>query len=117
MSTHPFASSRLSRHPFSESQEVDSLPAPSAAGYDRPDSILLGESAVVRRLRSQVQRIAPYFRTALLRGEIGSGKQLVARAIHALSVGAEGPFMVSNATALAEAIAAEAFSPLAASLL
>ena len=86
------------------------------------DPVLLGESLAIRRLRSQVQRIAPYFRTALIRGEIGSGKQLVARAIHALSPGADGPFIVANASALAESIAKgeptrSASSPTAASLL
>src|ERR1035441_7606240 len=70
------------------------------------DSILLGESVAVRRLRSQIQRIAPHFRTALIRGETGSGKQLVARAIHALSPGAAGPFIVTTASALVESLAA-----------
>jgi DNA-binding NtrC family response regulator len=69
------------------------------------DPVLLGDSVAIRRLRSQIQRIAPYFRTALIRGETGSGKQLVARAIHALSPGADGPFIVANASALAESIA------------
>jgi DNA-binding NtrC family response regulator len=120
MSIHHFASTR---HSFSELQ-ADDCPSPAQAidpaqfsGNDRSDSILLGDSSVVRRLRSQVQRIAPYFRTALLRGEIGAGKQFVARTVHSLSAGADGPFIISNATSLAEAIAAEASSPLAASLL
>lgn len=64
-------------------------------------SILIGESAAVRRLRSQIQRIAPYFRTALIRGESGSGKEQVARAIHALSPVGHGPFIVAHAGALA----------------
>jgi DNA-binding NtrC family response regulator len=66
------------------------------------DSILLGESVAVRRLRSQVQRIAPYFRMALIRGEIGSGKQMVGRALHARSPGADGPFVVASACRLDE---------------
>ena len=70
-----------------------------------------------RRLRSQIQRIAPYFRTALLRGETGSGKQLVARAIHALSPAADGPFIVANACSLAQSVAGGETSPSAASLL
>jgi DNA-binding NtrC family response regulator len=68
------------------------------------DPILLGESVAVRRLRSQIQRIAPYFRTALVSGEDGSGKQLVARVVHALSPGADGPFVVDCAARLAEYI-------------
>jgi len=111
-----FASLGLIRHPLSESQDEDGVRT-VASGPDRPDSILLGESLSIRRLRSQVQRIAPYFRTALIRGEIGCGKRDVGRAIHALSAGADGPFIVANATSLAEALTTESSSPLAASLL
>jgi DNA-binding NtrC family response regulator len=67
--------------------------------------VLLGESLAVRRLRSQIQRIAPYFHTALLCGETGAGKQLVARAIHALSPAADGPFIVANASSVAHSVA------------
>jgi DNA-binding NtrC family response regulator len=77
------------------------------------DWILLGESSAVRQLRSQIQRIAPYFRTALIRGETGTGKEFVARAIHALSPGADGPFIVADAAELAESLAVgEGASPL-----
>jgi DNA-binding NtrC family response regulator len=75
-------------------------------GRDRSAWALLGESVAVRQLRSQIQRIAPYFRTALIRGEAGSGKQAVARAIHALSPGGEGQFVVMDAAALADSAAA-----------
>jgi len=71
---------------------------------DRSDWALLGESVAVRRLRSQIQRIAPYFRTALIRGEAGSGKQAVARAIHALSPGGKGQFVVADAVGLADVV-------------
>lgn len=74
----------------------------------RPDSqapVLLGESVAVRRLRSQIQRIAPHFRIALIRGEMGCGKELVARAIHALSPGADGPFIAIDAGMLAGCVA------------
>lgn len=64
--------------------------------------MLLGSSVAARQLRSQVQRISPHFRIALIRGEAGSGKEYVARAIHALSGGVAGPFIVSEAAALAE---------------
>jgi DNA-binding NtrC family response regulator len=118
MSTNYLATAVQPRQAYSESQVDDSSREPARPPTDDPtDSILLGESLSIRRLRSQVQRIAPYFRTALLRGEIGTGKQVVARAIHALSAGAGGPFVVANATRLAESVAADASSPLAASLL
>jgi DNA-binding NtrC family response regulator len=69
------------------------------------EPVLMGESAAVRRLRSQIHRIAPYFRTALIRGETGAGKELVARCLHAGSPGANGPFIVVRAAALAEPMA------------
>jgi DNA-binding NtrC family response regulator len=48
------------------------------------------------RLRLQVQRVGPHFRTVLIRGEAGTGKRLVARALHRMSRAAEGPFVVSS---------------------
>jgi DNA-binding NtrC family response regulator len=77
--------------------------APPSNDQDAP--ILLGDSAAIRQLRSQIQRVAPYLRIALIRGEAGTGKQFVARAVHNLSSGAEGPFIVCDAAALAESIA------------
>ena len=80
--------------------------AKNAASSSDPDApILLGDSPAIRQLRSQIQRVAPYLRIALIRGEAGTGKQFVARAIHTYSSGAEGPFIVCDAEALAESIA------------
>ncbi len=55
---------------------------------------LVGEGAAMRRVRSQLQRIAPYFRVALITGEPGTGKETVARALHRRSTRASGPFIV-----------------------
>jgi DNA-binding NtrC family response regulator len=78
---------------------------PRSAVSDREvATILLGESAAVRQLRSQIQRVAPHLRTALIRGEIGAGKYLAARAIHALSSGADRPFVSCDASAIAASI-------------
>ena len=108
MSSNQFTSEERFLQPVAESQRPYSAGAAygSDSMHKRGDSILLGESVAVRRLRSQIQRIAPHFRTALIRGETGSGKQLVARAIHALSPGAAGPFIVTTASALVESLAA-----------
>jgi DNA-binding NtrC family response regulator len=73
--------------------------------------VLLGSSLAARQLRSQVQRIAPHFRVALIRGEAGSGKEHVARAIHALSGRVTGAFVISEAAALAQ-LRAERRSPM-----
>jgi len=103
MSSNHYISSSLPPNPYQPENDATGVQSGSRPGAH--DSVLLGDSLAVRRLRSQVQRIAPYFRTALIRGDIGVGKQLVGRAIHALSAGADGPFVVANARSLAEAIA------------
>ena len=58
---------------------------------------MIGESAAIRRLRLQVRRIGPHFRTVLVTGEAGSGKEMTARALHRMSAGASGPFVMSAA--------------------
>ena len=65
-------------------------------------AILEGDSPAIRALRAQLHRIAPYFRTALLRGEPGAGKHLVARALHASSPAARGPFISVSALEAAD---------------
>jgi DNA-binding NtrC family response regulator len=96
----------MASHSYNPPAPLSLVPPPArAAAAPFRSYALLGESPAVRRLRSQVQRIAPYFRTALIRGEAGTGKQLVARSIHALSPAAEGPFIIADAPALAESLA------------
>jgi two-component system response regulator HydG len=65
-------------------------PLPFPSGLDNEplsgiSTVLAGNSAAITRLRSQLRRIAPYFRTALLTGEQGCGDVAVARALHELS--------------------------------
>lgn len=55
---------------------------------------MVGNGPAISRLRLQIQRIAPHFRTALITGEPGTGKELVARGLHRLSPAAAGPFVV-----------------------
>jgi DNA-binding NtrC family response regulator len=54
---------------------------------------MVGTGPAMTRLRMQVQRLGPHFRTVVLSGEIGAGKEMVARALHRLSRGAAGPFV------------------------
>lgn len=48
------------------------------------------------RLRTRIHRLAPHFRTVLLRGEAGTGKTVTARILHRQSPGAAGPFVTCN---------------------
>jgi DNA-binding NtrC family response regulator len=67
----------------------------AAATEDTPE--LVGDSMPMQRLRLQIERIGPHFRTVLVRGEIGTGKELVARALHAKSDRAAMPLSVIHA--------------------
>jgi DNA-binding NtrC family response regulator len=72
-----------------------------------PAFTLVGDGATMRRLRLQVERMGPHFRTVLIRGEIGTGKELVARALHASSGVAGERFVVCHASLLNEEATAE----------
>jgi len=61
---------------------------------------LLGHSAPMRVIREMVEQVAPINTTILFRGESGVGKDLVARAVHAASPRADGPFVKVNCAAL-----------------
>jgi len=69
-----------------------------------PDRSLLGESAPMQALRSQVARIGPAVSNVLVTGESGTGKELVARAIHAASPRHGQPFVPINCGAIPEAL-------------
>jgi DNA-binding NtrC family response regulator len=82
------------RHSASNSRRTETLlsnrppqPIPSSHASDAIDAaqVLLGPSLAMSNLWSRLQRVAPYFRTALLTGESGCGQQAVARALHQLS--------------------------------
>src|SRR3990170_4361848 len=63
---------------------------------------IIGGSAVMEALRRQIAVAAPTNGRVLIQGENGSGKELVARAIHALSARRGGPFVEVNCAAIPE---------------
>jgi two-component system response regulator HydG len=65
---------------------------------------LVGQSAAMRRLYDLIERLALSPSPALVRGESGSGKELVARAIHEQGPRRERAFVAVNCTALPEAL-------------
>ncbi|QDT49588.1 sigma 54-interacting transcriptional regulator [Symmachiella dynata] len=67
-------------------------------------SELVGQSPAMHRLSLKIARIAPTDTTALIRGESGVGKELVARAIHFSSERRNGPFVCMNCAALSESL-------------
>ena len=60
------------------------------------DSILIGESLDMRRLREDIADIALSDAPVLILGETGTGKELVARALHNLGLRSGGPFVPVN---------------------
>ncbi|MBB5331454.1 sigma 54-interacting transcriptional regulator [Tunturiibacter gelidoferens] len=74
-------------------------PWPEGSGFE-----IVGYSAEIKRLRLQVRRIGPHFRTVLISGEAGTGKEQVARALHGMSHVADGPFVMCHGAVLEEAV-------------
>lgn len=66
----------------------------------RGTSALSGQSLAMRRLDGMILQVAPTETTVLLRGESGTGKEVTARAIHAASRRAQGPFVAVNCGSL-----------------
>ncbi len=63
---------------------------------------LVGASPALERVRETVTKVAPTSMTVLITGETGTGKELVARAIHRRSRRADRPFLAVNCAAFAE---------------
>ncbi len=68
------------------------------------ESELIGESSVMKEIEQQIARVAGTNATCLIRGESGSGKELVARAIHYSSQRRDGPIVCLNCAALTETL-------------
>ncbi|HWG46685.1 MAG TPA: sigma 54-interacting transcriptional regulator [Gemmataceae bacterium] len=68
------------------------------------ESELIGDSGVMKEIEQQIGRVAGTNATCLIRGESGSGKELVARAIHYSSPRKDGPFVCLNCAALTETL-------------
>jgi two-component system nitrogen regulation response regulator NtrX len=72
--------------------------AEPAAAHDA--SGMIGKSPAIQRLLADIQRVAPSQAKVLVTGENGSGKDLVAEAIHRLSKRADKPFVKLNCAAI-----------------
>jgi DNA-binding NtrC family response regulator len=90
-----------------------STPAQAHAVLERAGSMplrslalpeMVGESAGMREMARLVRLVAPRSATVLIEGETGTGKELVAKAVHRLSARAGKPFVVLNCAAIPETL-------------
>lgn len=65
-----------------------------------PEMELTGDSSVISALRAAIEKVAPTGSRVLITGAAGSGKEVVARMLHARSRRAEGPFVALNCAIL-----------------
>src|SRR5499425_2367056 len=72
----------------------------------REDVEITGTSPALRQVLGQVSRVAPTDSTVLITGETGTGKELIARAIHARSGRAARPFVAVNCGAIPSSLVA-----------
>ncbi len=71
-------------------------------GQSEAEAVLLGESLPMRRLRDEIARVAAVDARVLITGENGTGKELVARAIHRASTRADARLVEVNCAAIPE---------------
>jgi len=79
-------------------QEKEYLKEEIDSQYD----IVWGESSEIQKIRDIIQKVAETKSTILIQGETGTGKQVLARAIHNLSPRKDKPFVYVNCVALSE---------------
>ena len=75
-------------------------PAPPAG----PESMIIGSDPATVEVYKAVARVAPLPVPVLLRGETGTGKELVARALHRFGAHPDGPWVAVNCGAIPEAL-------------
>lgn len=93
---HRALAARQTRHEVARLQQV-------LAQGTRQD--ILGQSRALRQVRERIAALAPIDLDVVILGETGTGKELAARALHAQSPRAGGPFVALNCAAVPEAMA------------
>src|SRR6478609_8065395 len=81
------------------------LPDGAAGPLSVRAKALVFEDPLSRALLARIERIAPSDAPVLVTGETGTGKELVARQVHALSARSDRPFVAVNAGAFSESLA------------
>lgn len=92
----------LERRQLVADRQSGAVPLPLATTTPSPTGGLVGHSPAIIKVMKQVERVAPSQATVLITGETGTGKELVARAIHKGSLRANETFLAVNCAAVAE---------------
>jgi two-component system response regulator GlrR len=98
--TKPFDGRAL----VAEVQRLLALRAPAGQAASGWRSDIITRNRVMLGLIDEIARVAPHDATVLVQGPSGSGKELIARAVHAASARAEAPFVAINCAAMPEAL-------------
>src|SRR6266850_407729 len=77
---------------------------PRTRSAEAATAILIGRSSVMKKLYATIERVAPSDSSILITGATGTGKELVARAIHEKSRRSRGPFVDLNCSAIPETL-------------
>ena len=80
--------------------EAENLALRSQLGQARGFDEIIGDAPSLRAVLEAVEQVAPTSANVLITGETGTGKELVARAIHNLSPRAEAPLVAVNCAAI-----------------
>jgi DNA-binding NtrC family response regulator len=65
---------------------------------------IVGRSPLMWEMFSRIRRVGPHFRAMLITGETGTGKDLIAQALHKLSPASSGRYVVLNCSAVVETL-------------
>ncbi len=99
---HPVPAAKAERSPADSFIAPLAIPLPTAADTPVILKKLVGESPVMRAVKSRIVKVAGSMAPILIQGESGTGKELVARAVHGCSHRAGGPFVAVNCSAIPE---------------
>jgi DNA-binding NtrC family response regulator len=97
----------LTRAAAAAAKPTETAPPSSAAEHadlSDPLGLLIGRSPAMRKVREEIKRCAPLDVPVLITGETGTGKELVARALHEMSWRRSMPFLAANCGAIAESL-------------